>query len=226
MRSSGNVCWRFRGYLVQDQAGAHLAGEVPATPGLAPGWTTIEVPQASEDGGRPERVRALVSDFEDGVRLAVGGDLRQIDNLEKAIATAFPWTIGLAAMLGIVGGVWLSRTFLRRVDAISRTAEAIIDGDLSRRVPTRGTEDDLDRLAAMLNHMLDRIGILMDSPAPGQQRRGSRPADATHPALSAVGRRAGACAVGGGLRGGDRRRDRRGAEITRYFFRFAADRPG
>ncbi|HJZ16471.1 MAG TPA: HAMP domain-containing protein [Stellaceae bacterium] len=150
-------------YLVQDQAGAHLAGEVPATPGLTPGWTRIEVPQASEDGGRPERVRALVSDLGDGVLLAVGGDLQQIDNLEKAIATAFLWTIGLAAMLGIVGGVLLSRAFLRRVDAISRTAEAIIDGDLTRRVPTRGTGDDLDRLAGTLNHMLDRIGILMES---------------------------------------------------------------
>src|SRR6202023_3566779 len=70
-------------YLVQDQAGAHLAGEVPATPGLTPGWTRIEVPQASEDGGRPERVRAFVSDLGDGVLLAVGGDLQQVDNLEK-----------------------------------------------------------------------------------------------------------------------------------------------
>jgi signal transduction histidine kinase len=95
--------------------------------------------------------------------LAVGGDLQQIDNLEKAIATALLWTIGLAAMLGIVGGVLLSRAFLRRVDAISRTAEAIIGGDLTRRVPTHGTGDDLDRLAGTLNHMLDRIGILMES---------------------------------------------------------------
>jgi signal transduction histidine kinase len=150
-------------YLVQDQAGAHLAGEVPATPGLTPGWTRIEVPQASEDGGRPERVRALVSDLGEGVLLAVGGDLRQVDDLEQAIATAFLWTIGLAAMLGIVGGVLLSRAFLRRVDAISRTAEAIIGGDLTRRVPTHGTGDDLDRLAGTLNHMLDRIGILMES---------------------------------------------------------------
>jgi signal transduction histidine kinase len=150
-------------YLIQDQAGAHLAGEVPATPGLAPGWTRITVPQALEDGGRPERVRALVSELGDGILLAVGGDLQQIDNLEKAIATAFLWTIGLAAMLGIVGGVLLSRAFLRRVDAISRTAEAIIDGDLTRRVPTRGTGDDLDRLAGTLNHMLDRIGVLMES---------------------------------------------------------------
>ena len=66
-------------------------------------------------------------------------------------------------MLGIGGGALLSRAFLARVDAIARTAEAIIDGDLARRVPVRGTGDDLDRLAGTLNHMLDRIGALMDS---------------------------------------------------------------
>jgi signal transduction histidine kinase len=150
-------------YLVEDQAGAHLAGEMPAISGLKPGWTTIDVPQASEDGGRPERVRALVSDLGGGVLLAVGGDLRQIDDLEEAIATAFFWTVGLAAVLGITGGSLLSRAFLRRVDAIARTAEAIIGGDLARRVATRGTGDDLDQLASTLNRMLDRIEVLMDS---------------------------------------------------------------
>jgi signal transduction histidine kinase len=49
------------------------------------------------------------------------------------------------------------------VDAIARTAEAIIGGDLGRRVPTRGTGDDLDRLASTLNRMLDRIQALMES---------------------------------------------------------------
>jgi signal transduction histidine kinase len=150
-------------YLVEEPTGAHLAGEMPATAGLKPGWTTIDVPQASEDGGRPERVRALVSDLGGGVLLAVGGDLRQIGELEKAIATAFLWTVGLAAVLGISGGALLSRAFLRRVDAIARTAEAIIGGDLGRRMPLRGTGDDLDRLASTLNRMLDRIGVLMDS---------------------------------------------------------------
>jgi signal transduction histidine kinase len=149
-------------YLVEDRAGAHLAGEMPASPGLQPGWTTIDVPQALEDGGRPERVRALVIDL-GGVMLAVGGDLRQVDDLEEAIATAFLWTVGLAAVLGITGGTLLSRAFLRRVDAIARTAEAIIGGDLARRIPTRGTADDLDRLARTLNRMLDRIEGLMES---------------------------------------------------------------
>lgn len=150
-------------YLVEDQTGVHLAGEMPAISSLKRGWSTIEVPQASEDGGRPESVSALASDLGGGILLAVGGDLRQIDDLEEAIATAFLWTVGLAAVLGITGGTLLSRAFLRRVDAISRTAEAIIGGDLARRVPMRGTGDDLDRLASTLNRMLDRIAILMES---------------------------------------------------------------
>jgi signal transduction histidine kinase len=150
-------------YLVEDPSGAHLVGEMPATTGLTPGWTVIDVPHASEDDGRPERVRAQVSDLGGGVLLAVGVDLRQIGDLEEAIVTAFLGTVGLAGVLGIAGGGLLSQAFLRRVDAIARTAEAIISGDLARRVPMRGTGDDLDRLAGTLNRMLDRIAILMES---------------------------------------------------------------
>ena len=150
-------------YLVQDAGASHLAGEIPAVDGLRPGWTTIRVPETSEDNGRPEQVRALVSDLGGGLLLAVGDDLHRINEVEEAVTTAFLSTIGLVALLGIGGGVLLSRAFLARVDAISRTAEAIIGGDLARRVPVRGTGDDLDRLAGTLNRMLDRIGALMDS---------------------------------------------------------------
>lgn len=150
-------------YLVQYRGGARLAGEM--SPGIAPvpGWMTIDVPQASEDGNRPENVRAQILDLGGGLILAVGDDLARITEVEEAVATAFGWTVGLAALLGIGGGVLLSRAFLTRVDAIARTAEAIIGGDLARRVPVRGTDDDLDRLAGTLNRMLDRIGALMES---------------------------------------------------------------
>lgn len=149
-------------YLVEDRAGVHLVGEMAAQAGLKAGWVTIDVAPAVEDGGEPEQVRALVSDIGDGVRLAVGSDLRQIGDLGEAIVTSLLWAVGLAAVLGIAGGALVSRAFLRRVDAIARTAEAIIGGDLARRVPVRGTGDDLDRLAGTLNRMLDRIAVLMD----------------------------------------------------------------
>lgn len=150
-------------YLVRLPDGRHGAGEMPAINGLEPGWTKITVSEASEDGGRPERDLARVVRLDDGVLLGVGTDLVQLDDLEEAIGTALAWTIGLAAALGIGGGIWLSRAFLGRVDTIARTAEAIIAGDLTRRVPGRGTGDDLDRLAATLNRMLDRIAVLMES---------------------------------------------------------------
>ncbi len=150
-------------YLVQYRGADRLAGEMAATATLDPGWTTIEVPQALEDGNRPENVRANVLDLGGGLMLAVGDDVGRIAEVEEAVATAFGWTVGLAVLLGIGGGVLLSRAFLARVDAIARTAEAIIGGDLARRIPVRGTDDDLDRLAGTLNRMLDRIGALMES---------------------------------------------------------------
>ena len=52
---------------------------------------------------------------------------------------------------------------LRRVDAVNRTARAIIDGDLSRRIPVVGSHDELGGLAEGLNRMLARIEELMES---------------------------------------------------------------
>jgi signal transduction histidine kinase len=43
------------------------------------------------------------------------------------------------------------------------TAEAIIEGDLARRIPEQGSDDDLDRVAATFNRMLDRIAGLMET---------------------------------------------------------------
>src|SRR5437762_13808975 len=44
---------------------------------------------------------------------------------------------------------------------MNRNAEPVIAGNLSDRVPRRGTNDDFDQLAANLNGMLDQIERLM-----------------------------------------------------------------
>lgn len=150
-------------YLVQDSHGQKLAGDMRPIVGARPGWMTMRVAAQDEEGGQPERVRALISELGGGSLLAVGDDMSRIDDIEEAVATALIWAVGLAVLLGIGGGTLLSRAFLGRVDAIARTAEAIIGGDLTHRVPVRDTGDDLDRLAGTLNRMLDRIGALMDS---------------------------------------------------------------
>lgn len=150
-------------YALLAATGERLAGTLPVG-SAPPGWVDIEGGEsvAGERTASAERFRALIVALADGARLAVAGDLGQIEEVEEAILGAFGSAAGIVLILGIAGGLVLSIGFLRRVDAVTRTAEAIIAGDLSRRIPTRGVDDDFDRLALTLNRMLDRIGDLME----------------------------------------------------------------
>ena len=150
-------------YLLENPGGAHLAGNMPAMPGLKPGWTTVVVPHATDDPEGGEQIQALATDLGGGVLLAVGRGQEEIEELEEAIASDLAWTVGIAGALGIVGGALVGEAFLRRVDTIASAAGAIMEGDLTQRVPLRGTDDDFDRLAGTLNRMLDRIAVLMDT---------------------------------------------------------------
>jgi signal transduction histidine kinase len=164
-RGRGN---RALDYLVEDATGHRLAGDLPSTGGRL-GWVELQnvAPPgdpANRDGderrGEPEL--ALAVRMGDGVLLAVGDDRSRVEDAQGAILGAFGLALGVTLLLGVGGGLVLSAGFLKRVDAMASAAEAIVEGDLNRRVPQLGTEDDLDRLAHTLNQMLDRITELME----------------------------------------------------------------
>ena len=69
-------------------------------------------------------------------------------------------TVTLA--LALLGGFLMSRSTTRRIEVINNTSRRIMNGHLSLRIPTRGTDDDFDQLAENLNQMLDRIVYLME----------------------------------------------------------------
>lgn len=146
--------------LVADAGGAILAGDMTTVP--QPGWSTIEPHRMPSDESELVGIRTLTVRLPDGTLLAVGDDLEWIEDADEAIFHAFSVAVLVTLGLGIAGGALLSVAFLQRVDAISRTAEAIIAGDLASRIPVRGTGDDLDRLSNTLNHMLGRIADLME----------------------------------------------------------------
>jgi signal transduction histidine kinase len=156
-------------YLLLDPESRKVAGSLPR---LSPrsGWQKLSTPRepGGDSGDDPEdegehHLLALGAALPDGSFLLVGEDTYRIVEVEEAIVRAFGWAFGVTVLLGAVGGGVLSLSFLRRVDAINRTSRAIIEGRLADRVPTRGTDDDLDRLALNLNEMLDRIQALMES---------------------------------------------------------------
>ena len=68
---------------------------------------------------------------------------------------------GITIMLGLIIELVVSRSLLIRVDVLNRTARAIRDGDLSKRITLRGSGDELDHLSENLNAMLDQIERLM-----------------------------------------------------------------
>jgi signal transduction histidine kinase len=148
-------------YLVVNAQGDRLAGNLPFMPGRA-GWNDIVIaPNIRNPDGI--RLRAFVTDLAHGVRLAIGDDLEMMHEIDGAARTALTWLLPAFLLLSLGGGLLLSLGFLRRVDSITRTAAAIIEGDLGQRIPIRGTNDDFDRLSTTLNQMLNRITELMES---------------------------------------------------------------
>jgi signal transduction histidine kinase len=151
-------------YFVADPAGERLAGDLPVVAGKS-GWVEVDTgPDAGDDpGGESEHVRVLVKQLDGGYRLGIGEDLEQVGELEDTFLGILASALGIVLVLGIGGGLLLSAAFLRRVDMITRTADAIIGGDLSRRIERNGSGDDFDHLSATLNAMLDRITGLMEN---------------------------------------------------------------
>lgn len=150
-------------YVVYGANGQRLFGTLPRSV-LASGWSDqTGPPDGDEPPGELEHLAVYSTPLGDGAWLIVADDIGRVRKLGRIIMTTFGSALILMIALAAVGGIAVSMGFLGRVDAITRTAEAIIGGNIHRRVPLRGTADDLDRLAATLNRMLDRITGLMDS---------------------------------------------------------------
>jgi signal transduction histidine kinase len=146
-------------YGLDDPTGAPIAGRLAGSR-APPGWSDQTLATRS---GAQASIRVLTTQLPDGWRLRVGDDDARNDALEATVLAGFGWAFAGVVLLGIVGGLGLSYAVHRRLSAMTGAAEAIIDGDFTRRIPVRGSDDDLDRLAATFNRMLDRIASLMES---------------------------------------------------------------
>ncbi len=168
-KRTGSGEYVFNYYLLQDGSGRKLAGNLPGMPPFE-GWREIPAPYplAAKSENKPSEMQShtvLVKGnlLQDGTFIAVGNSTYQSNEAKEAIREAFFWGMGAILLLAFGGGMILSANFLRQVDEISQTAHAIVEGRLTERIRTRGTNDELDRLAINLNDMLNRIQVLMES---------------------------------------------------------------
>ncbi|MBM3519966.1 MAG: HAMP domain-containing protein, partial [Alphaproteobacteria bacterium] len=152
-------------YLLFDPSEGAIAGNLTGMPAEAAEGETewIEFPLDVTRGGTVKRhvARAFHVNLTGGYRLIVGRDIEAPRQFAGIIRTSIIWALALALLLGLGGGVLISRSFLHRIDAITAASRSIMGGDMARRMPVTGTGDELDRLATALNEMLDRISRLM-----------------------------------------------------------------
>ena len=151
-------------YLVTTPSGEGLAGNIGSlVPGVLakPGWMETVYRRLEEPETAEHRALVRVLQLPGGFHLLVGRDLEERERLFDIIANAGRWSLAIVMVLGIAGGVFVSRRVLNRVDAMTHTAQTIMAGDLSGRLPIAGSGDELDRLASNLNAMLERIEALM-----------------------------------------------------------------
>jgi len=150
-------------YLLQAPNRRVVVGNLPGMPPVNGVIDFVPKPEAAEaEAEQPPKLTGYGLTLSDGSFLLVAQDANRLTDMQNAIVRAFAWAGGLTLLLAIAGGAWLGNTFLRRIDAITRTSNAIMEGDLSARIPVRGTHDELDQLVTSLNAMLGRIQQLMD----------------------------------------------------------------
>jgi signal transduction histidine kinase len=151
-------------YLVTTPTGEGLAGNVGSLePGVLdhPGWLETSYRRLDAPEGSDHRALVQVVQLAGGFHLLVGRDLEERERLFGIIQSAGQWSIALVIVLGLIGGFFVSRRVLKRIDAMTGTAQTIMRGDLTGRLPIAGTGDELDRLAENVNAMLERIEALM-----------------------------------------------------------------
>ena len=116
--------------------------------------------QQREARGKVLRFRSS-PDAEQSYLIVVARDVAGREFLRNRSQSVITRIALVTIAFGVVIGLLFSRSLLRRVEAVNKTARAIRGGDLSQRIPETGAGDELDHLSTNLNAMLDQIERLM-----------------------------------------------------------------
>lgn len=147
--------------LVDAGTGARLAGNLDRwPPGLVEDGAWVRTRVLHD--GIAAQARLLRVDLPGNLRLVIGRDETERQQLRKLLTEGVVWASGAVILFALVGA-WLVRSAMeRRMRPAFAAIASIAGGDLSARVALSGRGDEFDRLGVTMNAMLDRIVALMD----------------------------------------------------------------
>jgi len=146
------------GLLLTTANGRPLAGNIRLPAPLPEGFSSVD---------RRHRIkglsvgRALVRPIGDGLILTVIAETEPFDNYDAERLRIYLFGFGSIVLIVVAGVITFGVIIGRRIVAMRRTVEVIVDGDMQRRVPVDGSDSAFDQQAQAFNAMLDRIAALM-----------------------------------------------------------------
>jgi signal transduction histidine kinase len=153
-RENGDI-----GFELEDATGRRLGGNVVVTRPLPPGLTSLHLRDgiAGLTNGRAER-----RDAGAGLRLITVIETEPFDGFGAVRMRLYLLGFALVTLVVVSGMLSFSLLVRRRIADVRATAEAIIDGDLARRVPVDRHGGVFAGQARTFNRMLDRIADLVE----------------------------------------------------------------
>ena len=146
---------------------------IPHVGDVALGYSSVE---SSGDG---PRYRVLANRVTGGTLIVAASLQDTAQTLRRLLATE---VVVSAAVLGLVAAssLYVVRVGLRPLEAMAETADAIAEGDLTRRVAVEEQGAEVARLGAALNTMLGRIEGAFAERRESEERLRRFVADASH----------------------------------------------
>ena len=149
-------------YLLMKPDGTRISGSIAESPlediNAVPARASFSVTDFDVQG-RPIKhpARGFQERLRGGEILFVGADVSEDQAYVGKIVNALQGAGTLVIVLGLLGGVLMSRNVSRSMAGLTDVVAAVRNGDLAARARVRGTRDEFDELAEGLNEMLDRL---------------------------------------------------------------------
>jgi signal transduction histidine kinase len=106
-------------------------------------------------------VRAIARRMRNGDVLVLGRNVDETMEISHVVGQALALGLVPAFCLCLLAGAWLSMRAQRRVEAVNQRVRRIIAGDLRERLPHRNVDEPFDRLAVIVNGMLDEMETMI-----------------------------------------------------------------
>lgn len=125
-------------------------------------WVTFHIESVRSPMEKIE-VKALAIRLSKWRYLLVGRSTQELARVEQIITQTFLASLAVTLVMAFIGALVMTRSVMKRLSVINRSANTIMHGNLSTRIPYTKGGDEFDELSSNLNHMLDKIEILLQS---------------------------------------------------------------